>query len=251
MEYSKVLEDAIMRPRHKFIYGSLEERGLYLRKLADIYHFNSSEKTPVGIYISEPGLETCENKNCDEDKIKFFNSRYFEINIMYHILNKLINELSEEIKRKYAQDILKPFNYANNHPFYSLEELRDELLKARGIYLKEYKYYKETGNLNDFRKELRIHMVLIDLVLSNLKRITPNLDYISLFINKESDYSIIYMQIINFYINARSNGILNINVGCNNLSEWKTLIDLNGNCIQSIHDFDQVNMEDYILKRKK
>lgn len=251
MEYNQVLEDIIMRPTHKFVYGSEEERSKYLKKLAAIYCFNSKEKAPVGVYIDDEVLEICKNKDCDKNKIEFFNSRYFEINTMYHILDKLIKELPEDILKNIAKDILIPFNDTARNSFSSLEELRDELLKVKQIYLKEYKRYIETGKLNYFIDELRVFMIFIDLTLDNLKRVMPNLDYISLLINKGHEYSTIYTQVINFYIGARSNGTLNINIGCNNSSEWPTLIDLNGNYVQCIHDFDIVQMEDYILERKK
>ena len=251
MEYNQVLEDIIMRPTHKFVYGSTEERSAYLKKLAAIYRFDSNDLAPVGVYIDDKGLEVCENKACDKDKIEFFNSRYFEINTMYHILDKLLKELPQDILRNITKDILRPFNYTAKNSFSSLEELRDELLKVKQIYLKEYKHYIETGNLNNFLDELRIFMVLIDLTLDDLKRVMLNLDYISLFIDKEHEYSTIYTQVINFYIGARSNGTLNINIGCNNPSEWPTLIDLNGNRVQYIHDFDIVHMKDFALVRKK
>ena len=249
MKYNQVLEDIIMRPTHKFVYGSLEERSEYFKNLAAIYCFDSKEKAPVGVYIDDEGLETCKNKDCDKNKIEFFNSRYFEINTMYHILDKLIKELPKDILKKIVKDVLRPFNYTVKNTFSSLEELRDELLKVKKIYLKEYKHYIETGKLNDFIDELRVFMILIDLTLDNLKRVIPNLSYMSLLIKKEHDYSSIYTQVINFYIGARSNGTLNINIGCSNPSEWPTLIDLNGNCIQYIHDYDAVNMNDFILKR--
>ncbi len=251
MEYNQVLEDIIMRPTHKFVYGSMEERSKYLKKLAAIYRFDSDELAPVGVYIDDKGLEACKNKACDKDKIEFFNSRYFEINTMYYILDKLIKELPKDILKNITKDILRPFNYTAKNSFFSLEELRDELLKVKQIYLKEYKHYIETGNLNNFLDELRIFMVLIDLTLDDLKRVMPNLAYISLFINKEYEYSTIYTQVINFYIGARSNGTLNINIGCNNPSEWPNLVDLNRNHIQYIHDFDIVHMKDFALIRKK
>ena len=251
MKYNQVLEDIIMRPTHKFVYGSLEERSEYFKNLAAIYCFDNKEKAPVGVYIDDEGLETCRNKDCDKNKIEFFNSRYFEINTMYHILDKLIKELPKDILKKIAKDVLRPFNYTVKNSFSSLEELRDELLKVKQIYLKEYKHYIETGNLNNFLDELRIFMVLIDLTLDDLKRVMLNLDYISLFIDKEHEYSTIYTQVINFYIGARSNGTLNISIGCNNPSEWPTLIDLNGNRVQYIHDFDIVHMKDFALVRKK
>lgn len=251
MEYNQILESIIMRPTHKFIYGSKENRSAYFKQLDETYKFSSDACLPVGVYINNSGLEICRNKLCDKEKIEFFNSRYFEINVMYHIIDKLIKELFDSSLQRLQEDILRPFNYCTKPRFTTLEELRCELLKIRKIYTEEYNHYLKTGITTNFIDNLRIFIILIEQVLRNLKSLIPTIDYISLYLDKSDNYSLIYMQIINFYIGARSNGILNINVGCDSPGDWPTLIDINGNIIQNTHDFESIDMEKYALIRKK
>lgn len=250
MEYNKILDDIIMRPRHKFIYGSDLERSTHLKSLMKEYSFKADTLAPVAVYMTEH-LEKCENKLCDMDKVVFFNERYFEITVMIHILDHLLREMPNKLKQELESNILRVFNCSIKMPLTSLEELKIELERSKQIYFEEYHHYIKSGQLNNFINDLRISIVLLETVIRNIKNSLPSLEYISLMINQIESYSKIYMQVINFYINARSNGILNINVGCNDFSEWETLIDLNGNNIQYGHDFIDVNMEDYVLKRKK
>lgn len=251
MEYNEVLESIIMRHTHKFIYGSKESRESYFKKLDETYKFSSDTCMPVGVYINDSGLEICRNELCDKENVEFFNSRYFEINVMYHIIDKLIKELSKSKIQSLQEDILRPFNYCAKPRFATLEELRNELLKVKKSYIEEYNCYLKTGITTDFIDNLRIFIILLEQVLRNLKNIVPNIDYISLFLDKNDSYSIIYTQIINFYIGARSNGIFNINVICDSPNDWPTLIDINGNIIQRSHDFESIDMNKYALIRKK
>lgn len=250
MEYNKILDDIIMRPRHKFIYGSDLERSTHLKSLTKEYSFKADTLAPVAVYMTEH-LEKCENKLCDMDKVVFFNKSYFEITAMKHILDHLLKEMPAELKQKLESNMLRIFNYGAKRPIISLEELIGELEMSRQIYFEEYHHYIKTGQLNNFIDGLRIDIVVLEMAIRNIKNSLPSLEYISLMIDQIESYSTVYMQVINFYINARSNGILNINVGCKDFSEWETLIDLNGNNVQYGHDFIDVNIEDYILKRKK
>ena len=251
MEYNKVLESIVMRPTHKFIYGKKENRESYFKKLDETYKFNSDTCMPVGVYINDTGLEICRNKLCTKENVEFFNSRYFEINVMYYIIDKLIKELPINVLENLQEEILRPFNYCAKLKFTSLEELRCELLKIRQNYIEEYHHYLKTGITTNFVDNLRIFIVLIEQIIRNLKSVVPNLDYISLFLDKGDNYNFIYMQIINFYIGARSNGFFNVNVVCDSPNDWPILVDINGNNIQRTHDFESIDMEKYVLIRKK
>lgn len=252
MKYNDVLKDIIMRPNHKFICGDRSDKNEYLKKLAQEFSFNNNLKSPVGVYINDTGLAKCTNASCDKVTLTSFNERYLEMVLAYEIIDKLTHELPQEAIEKVSLEILRHFNYGNKeNKFSTLEELKQELLKTKNIYLEEYEHYIRTGQLNDFMNKLRIFMVLLEPMIRSMKNILPNLDCIHAFIDKNSKYSITYTQTINFYIGARSNGFLNINIGCDNFQDWETYYDINGNLIQAIHDFDYVDMREYKLVRKR
>lgn len=252
MEYHNNLKEILMRSNHKFIYGESLEREKYLVSLTREYSFKSGEVKPVGIYIKDPGLEECHNKSCDYITVSSFNSRYFEMVVAYEILNKLMNELPPNELEQIESKILSFFNInALKNKFNSLEELSHELLKAKEIYREEYHHYIITSEDPDFLNRLRIMMVMLDFMIRRLKSVVPTIKRINLFIDKDSDYSSIYTRVINFYINARSNSDLSINVGCENFQDWANYYDINGNIIQAIHDYQDVNMSDFALERKK
>lgn len=252
MEYSEVLKDIVMRSNHKFIYGDALEREKYLKSLASEFSFQSEEVKPVGIYIKEPGLEACHNKACDIITVSSFNSRYFEMVVAYEILNKLMNELLPNELEKIENELLSFFNInVMNGEFKSLEELRQELLRTKEIYKEEYHHYIITGEDPNILNRLRIMMVMLDFMIIKLKSILPTLKRINLFIDKDGNYSEMYTRVINFYINARSNSDLSINVGCNNWQDWPIYRDLNGNFVQAMHDYQDVDMRDFALVRKK
>lgn len=252
MEYSTNLKEVLMRSNHKFIYGESLEREKYLKALAKEFPFQSAEVKPVGIYIKDSGLEECHNKNCDYIAVSSFNSRYFEMVVAYEIINKLMNEMPPNELEKIGNELLSFFNINTmNGKFKSLEELRQELLKTKEIYMEEYHHYIITGEAHDFLNRLRIMMVMLDFMIIKLKFYIPTIKRINLFIDKDSDYSAIYTRVINFYINARSNCDLSINVGCENFQDWVSFRDINGNIIQAMHDYQDVDMRDFALVRKK
>lgn len=252
MEYSNNLKEILMRSNHKFIYGESEEREKYLEALAKEYSFQSTVVKPVGIYIKDSGLEECHNKKCDVITISVFNSRYFEMVVAYEIINKLRNELPPKELEQKETEILRFFNMmVSKNKFKSLEEVSQELLKTKEIYMEEYYHYIKSGVNPNIMNRLRIMMIMLDSMIRTLKNIVPTIKRINLFIDKDSDYSTIYTRVINFYINARSNHDLSINVGCENFQDWVSFRDINGNIIQAMHDYQDVDMRDFALVRKK
>lgn len=252
MEYHNNLKEILMRSNHKFIYGESEEREKYLKALAGEYCFQSEEIKPVGIYIKDSGLEPCHNKNCDIVATTAFNNRYFEILVAYEIINKLIEELPPNELEQKETEILSFFNMmVSRNKFKTLEELKQELLKTKEIYLEEYSNYIKTSEDPNILNRLRIMMIMLDCMIRRLKSIVPTIKRINLFIDKDSDYSEAYTRVINFYINARSNSDLSINVGCNNWKDWPSYLDINGNFIQMPHDYQDIDMQDFALKREK
>lgn len=252
MEYSNNLKEVLMRSNHKFIYGDALEREKYLKSLASEFSFQSEEVKPVSIYIKEPGLEACHNKACDIITVSSFNSRYFEMLVAYEIINKLMNELPPNELELKETEILSFFNMmVSRNKFKSLEEVRQELLKNKEIYIEEYSRYIITGKDPKFLNDLRIMMVMLDFMIRRLKSIVPTIKRINLFIDKNGNYSEIYARVINFYINARSNSDLSINVGCDNYQDWPIYKDINGNFVQAMHDYQDVDMRDFALVRKK
>lgn len=252
MEDSKLLEDILLRHRHKFICGEENKRTRILQNLAKEYSFNSDDVKPACIFIQDSGLPKCSSLSYNSMIVSLFNNRYFELLLSYEIIDKLIKELPLDIEKKVANEVLLPFNYnLGNNKIISLEDLRQELLKTKNIYFNEYEQYLRTGNFSDFRNKIRIFMVIIENMIRSIQKVLPNLDCIQVFINKNTEYSDAYTQVINFYLGARSNGFLNINVGCNSLQEWQNFYDINGNRIQVVHDFDVVEIEQYVLARKR
>ncbi|MGN1379804.1 MAG: hypothetical protein ACI4XR_05415 [Bacilli bacterium] len=244
-----LIEDIVMRPNHKFIYCEQTLRSKYLKYLTNKYSYTKDIVRPEAVYIQDNGLKTCQNEKCDVSVLSSFNSRYFEFTLIYAIIDKLCKELSEEDLLKVTPEILRPINCNSSYIFKSLDELKIELLKTKKIYQNEYDYYISTGQMNDFINDLKIFMIIVDIVIQKIKCVLPNIDNFQIFIDKICDYSFIYTEVINFYIGARSNSYLNINIGCNNIKDWKTSYDINGNIIQSIHDYDYVDLNK--LMRKK
>jgi hypothetical protein len=249
MIYQEYLKEEIMGSRHAFIYGEKNERKACFESLAKEYSFDSLVKRPVGIYINDTGLADCNNLDCDAYIINIINSNYFEILVSLEIIDKLIKEVKS--KEEVEDSILKFFNlFAMQNKLKSLTSLRDELLNTKMTFISEYNKYITTGEYKDFQSKLNIFSIKLDLLIVRLKRYLPTLERINLLIDKEGDYSLIYTQVINFYLSARSNADLSIKVGCDGINDWSTYHDINGTFVQAMHDYDTIDMDEYKLIRR-
>lgn len=248
MDYSEVLEDMIMRPWHSFIYGEEKERHKYLSALTEKYSFQMLEKKPVGIYIQDNGLEDNYNKSCEIWKVHAFERTYFEFLVVWHILDKLLKDLSSHELVPLEEEILKSFRAFN---IKYLEELKQELEKSKNIYKEEYYNYIKNGNTKEnFQEQMKISFVMLKSILPKLKDALKQVSYFVLFIDKNREYGNMYTQVINSFIASRSTGYLVVNVGCNNIKDWKNYYALNGEIIENPHDYTDITMGEWIRKRK-
>lgn len=249
MEYDTLLEEMIMRKWHKFIYGEEQQRNKYLKSLTEKYSFQTQEKQPVGIYIQEPSLEDCRNKECELWRVKAFQREYFGFLVAQNIMDKLLSNLSNKELLTLKEGILESFRAKKIE---SLQSLKLELEKSKNIYKEEYYNYIKSGNIReDFQNEMQIEFIDLNRVLQRLKEIMEYVSYFAVFIDKNSDYGVIYTQVINTFISLRSTGYLVMNIGCKNYNDWKCFYDATGDIIQSDHDFSNITMNKWIRERKK
>lgn len=244
MEYNEFLQGMILENRHVFIYGNKDNRSQYLQDMAR-GKFVDYHGKKIPIYTTYNGFNDVFNENCEKFKLNIFQKNYFEIYIVSLIIKKLKNEELNLLEQNISYLFHK--KEINN-----LDILEEELEISLKNYQKIYDYYGRTGQINEnLYEQIKIKYAILDRVLPRIKEVITNISDFVLIIDKISEFSKIYTQVINTYINARSNKYLNIKVGCENNKDWDNYYTINGNHINYMHDYNTVFMEDYSLVRKK
>lgn len=251
MEYSKNINEIIMRSRHKFVYGSAEEREAFFKKLTQEYAFSLTKEGPVGIYLKDDGLKDCYgniNRKLDSTSII---KRYFEALVAFNIIDNLLNSISRKDLGDKVLDLIYFFNLSNRYcRFLSLEEIREELRREIEIYKESYDILLNTGVYPNILKDVRLRYIMIDMLARRLKLILPNLERINLIIDKDSSYGKTYTKAINQYMNRRINEDISFTIGVKDFDDWPIYTDLRCEKIMFTHDYTIVKLDDFRLIRK-
>lgn len=248
MEYSEYMNRRILEKRHAFIYGEMKERSAYLQYLAK-ESFLEDGKMRIPIYTDFQGFKDTENKDCEKERLYSFQNSYFELYIISLMLDRLKAELKDEDRAKLESNLTQLFF---EDSLISFDILSKELEIGMEAYKEFYDYYIKTGELkSNLFDQVKLDFVMLDLFLPDLKKIVPSLSDFILIVDKRADFSLIYTKVINTYVASRSNGYLNMKIGCENSEDWKNYSAINGELIEYVHDYNVFEMKDWQLTRTK
>lgn len=248
-QYSKHLKWKILESRHAFIIGEEKERIQYLKELTSCSYLEEKRKT-IPIYTDFKGFLEVENKDCERWRLDSFQNNYFTLYITSLMFERLKIELKEEELLILEANLKRLFHEKSITDF---DTLKKELVISMKSYKELYEYYEKNGKPNpSIMADVKLLYVIFDILLPNIKMLIPSFSEFIVIINKISVFSKCYTSVINTYISSRSNGYLNIKVGCENHNDWENYYTVNDDIIQYIHDYDVVEMNEWkLIKTKK
>lgn len=245
-----MFDRVVWESRHKFVYYDYESINL-LRDLSDGYPAKINSEEPIVVYILDEGLPSpSDGLTLNKDVIKSFHARYYELLIFLSIIDEIVNNIDDEELNKYLVRFFKLVSYCGNGKIDNVDTLRTMLIDSKNMYRDAYMEYITSGNFGDFYSKVPIQFVMMDDLLSILKEKIGLKKYFSLMLELGEDISIYSSMAINDYIASRCNGYLSMNVLLHSDSEWKGYYSNNGQFIQAIHDYTEVDFRSTKKKEK-
>ena len=117
---------------------------------------------------------------------------------------------------------------------------RSLLIDSKYMYRDAYVEYMESGKL-DFYDKVPIPFIMMDNIIPMIKNAIGLDKYFCVLIDLYKDKTIYDCMAINNYIASRCNGYLSINVMLDKYDNWKSYYSSNGQFIQNIHDYTEVD----------
>lgn len=246
-----MINSVVLESWHKFVYYDDSSKNK-IYSLIGNYPVKVNSSTPIVVYINDEGLpKPSSDISLDNYRIEIFHQRYYEILILLSIVDRLICEIDRDTLNNRFKRVFRLLSLNNEKEIDDICELGDILEKTKNIYKKEYINYINTGVLGNFYNDLEIPFVVIDSIISSIKKSIGLEKHFSLLIDIDSDLSIFNQRTINDYIASRCTSYLTINVLLNKYN-WKCFYNNSGLLIENIHDYIDVDLrENYIKKRKK
>lgn len=238
----------VLESRHKFVYYDYET--IDLLRLAEYYYpVSIDSEEPIVIYILDCELPKVDTSlKLDKHIIKSFHDRYYELLIFLEIISKIADNIdNDELNKRLGRLFKLCSSIGTKHEINDIKTLRNLLVDSKYMYRDAYIEYMETGKL-DFYDKVPIPFIMMDNLLESLKKNIGLEKYFSVFIDLGTDLSIYTCMSINNYIASRCNGYLSMNVLVDKYDEWKHYYASNGQFIQDVHDYTEV---DFTTNKKR
>ena len=245
----KIVDRVVMEGFHKFVYYD-HESILSLRNLENEYipKINSSES--IVIYIKDLGLPKMNTVlELDNYRINFFYERYVEIVIVLSIIDRLINYIEVSELNKRFESIFGLFSRISKRKIQDIDTLRTMLIESKNMYSDGYIEYMKTGKI-DFYDKVSIPFIIIDNLLADIKMELGLERHFALILEFCDDVDKYTCRAINDYVASRCTGYLSMNILLHNESEWKCFYANNGQFIQNVHDYTEIDLTKHKIRSK-
>lgn len=244
--------------RHQFIYGyNGKERETFLKGVALKYPIVLDKSSPIGIYISDPGLPKLskEHKDLDELELQVIYRDYVNCLIASNILKTAIEQIDEKLLIERSKEFLDRLNklFVNNITITSLVDFKNILEETKELYYDEYVKYTSIGELHRFNRKIQV-MIMMEAFIRYFKRMVNTNSYLGIIIDQQEPLARGIQEAINNFVGARINSDMSMKVSCEP-EEWKTYYNPNGVLVEDTHDYGDVQLDscyqDYTKKMKK
>lgn len=231
----------VWESRHKFVYYDYESIEL-LRLVEYDYPAVIDSENPIVVYVLDEGLPKVDTKlKLDKDVIKSFHGRYYELLIFLEIISKISDDIdNNELNKRLGRLFKLCARIGCEEEINDIKTLRNLLVDSKHMYRNAYIEYMETGKL-DFYDKVPIPFIMMDGLLEMLKKNIGLKKYFSILLDLGTDSSIYTCMAINNYIASRCNGYLSMNVLVDKYDKWKYYYASNGQFIQDVHDYTEVD----------
>ena len=232
-----MIDRVIWESRHKFVYYDYETKDRFI-DLDCVYKAKLDSTHPIVISIYDEGLPNIDtNLKLDKEVIKSFHNRYYELLIFLEIIDDITNHIDNDVLNKRLKRV---FRLCYDNDIDDIRMFRSLLIDSKYMYRDAYVEYMESGKL-DFYDKVPIPFIMMDIIIPRIKEAIRLEKYFSILIDIDKDKTIYDCMAINNYIASRCNGYLSINVMLNKNDNWKSYYSSNGQFIQYIHDYTEVD----------
>lgn len=261
-ENEDYLKNEIMEQnRHQFIYSYNDaKRELFLNKLDNEYPIKIDCNSPMCIYLNDFSFPKISVIDCalDNNKIDILSNEYLSFTIAVAILEKTrknvdVDLLNSKITR--LLHLINKYDINSGHKkITSFDELILTMNESKSFYKSYYLDYVKTGQTKKSINDISISFLHLESFISQYKRALNNTSYFAIIIDKSDDISLSSTKAINLLIGSRINKDISMKIVVEP-GKWDSYIDVNGQYIESIHDYGVVELDDsqkkYIKSLKK
>lgn len=247
-EYIK--KEIMNQSRHQLIYGyNGNNRIEFLKSLEKEYPITFNKNQPMAIYVNDFWLPKSTTKTNDLDNIRLSlaSKEYLNFSIIKDIIRR-IKESSNITESNYTiENIIDIINkFVINDKLNEIDNLEDFLLllnESKKYYKDYYQNILEEKSTLPPYEVLKIPFIEIKFIIERLKQIINNNSYFGIILDKQQDISLQTTKSINSLIGSRINKDISIKLVLEP-DKWDSYLCSNGQLIEYIHDYGDVELDD-------
>ena len=244
---------------HMFIYGlNNKEREELLKECENKHPYKFASKEPTTIYVDDiaiPNVEKIHN-DLDVNKVNRIAITQLEFLIAYKIMDKI--RMAEEQNPECADELTNMMGKLTHRNFNNISDVVNALKKSTDFYSTAYGKYMETGDMDCIHEEFNSldfqFMPNLPYFIEIVKKQIHYDSFFNLIIDRKKEIPTAYEKAINTLMYMRCNRGLSVKVACEP-DEWKTMVGMNGEFVEYIHDYSIIELDDsfkkHMEKRRK
>lgn len=254
----EILERIIVgESRHYFIYSENKElRKELLQNISDRNPIVLDSNEPAIVYMDDFALPESENKvtYLDNYRLKIVSREYLSFYIVYKLLIQFQRQtgiyMADLRIKNFLKDINRLFLNQDYNDIEDLNGLINVINQSKEFYKREYKNLQELGKIVEDINVLPIQFLELNSFMRPFKKMINTTSHFSIVFDQQSKPQLIMQQAINSLVTKRINSDISVNVVCER-NEWKTYYDLTGMLAEPIHDYGDINIEDFSSRFQK
>lgn len=258
-EYLK--QQIMSQNRHQFIFGyNNEVRRNFTEELGRKFPIKVDSNDPMGIYIRDFGLPKIEF-DCtafDNSKIGIVSIEYLTFTIVYNLLLKAREDIGDDLLNLRIQKVFAMLNNYSINPgcpdIVNLQDLLNIVEQSKEFYRMYYIDYLTNGFIERTPDELALPFLHLESFVSQYKKALNNDSHFNIIIEKCEDVALSSVKAVNNLVGARINKDISMKIVVEP-REWDSYIAFNGQCIEAVHDYGIVELDnshgEYVKKLKE
>ena len=230
--------------RHLFIYGyNNEKRSNFLKELEKEYPLLIDSNKPVALYFDSLGFKRQDVDLSGKDKglVNSLSREYMSFSIVTKMLERSMGN-DEDILNSRLSKLINLLN-SNTREIKNVKELLNELKSSRDFFYENYYNYINGITDNVPISKLLIPFIELEMFTRKFKACMNINSYFGIIVDKKTPLAISSVQAINGLIYGRINSDISIKVALEP-DDWEIYRTLNGDFIESIHDYGCVELDD-------
>ncbi len=251
-------QKVINTTRSQFIYGKEEDRDVRIKELEDKYPIVRNGNKPMIISVDNFSLYSVEKiKDCSKYFLSHVAKEHFDSCVASEILQRMSNDEELNVTGEEFTDLftsLESLGMYKDYKISSFDELVKLVKETRDFYKEFHRELVTKDDLSLDIADLKIPVVKLDIVLSNIRATLNNSSYFGIILNKKGEVSVDTARVVNTMMLKRFNGNYSIKVACDKES-WPTYVNQDNVGMVKNLDYEAINLDkenfQYTLKSNR